>query len=477
MCRFLMMRSDAPFETAEVLATFRRKCRESVEYQGHGWGAAWRAAGIWFRHKSLTPIWEDRFEIPKEVGFLIVHARSAFKDTGITIENNMPFYRDERAFVFNGELRGVRLRVPGRIGAEKVFHLIERAVNQVDGDLSKALAANGTVASFEKRLRPRVERRGRGRRSDLRPLPVQRIAGLLHAPLPRRRDPLGVLGAARCVVPCDAERANGDALIDLTIIKVGGGATINLAGIASDLSEPELVAPCVVVHGGNAARDDLAARLKSPTRTITSASGVESVLTDEAALDILTMAYAGLVNKRFVSLCQQHGVNAIGLSGIDGALVRGRRNRGIRVVENGRKRLVHDASGKPKVINTELIGLLLGAGYTPVVTVPILDEDGRAVNTENDFVVALLQKSLCVKRVVQLIEARGLPSRCVRAPKPRARNELPARSKRGKRARVGALGGSSWRFRPWRRADARLFSSETAVSSTRSARRFPAKEH
>ena len=136
-----MMRSDAPFETAEVLATFRRKCRESVEYQGHGWGAAWRAAGIWSRHKSLTPIWDDRFQIPNDVGFLIVHARSAFKDTGIAIENNMPFYRDERAFVFNGELRGVRLRVPGRIGAEKVFHLIDRAANHHDGDLSRAIAA------------------------------------------------------------------------------------------------------------------------------------------------------------------------------------------------------------------------------------------------------------------------------------------------------------------------------------------------
>jgi acetylglutamate/LysW-gamma-L-alpha-aminoadipate kinase len=194
--------------------------------------------------------------------------------------------------------------------------------------------------------------------------------------------------------------------MDATLVKVGGGAAINLAGIASDLSELE--ARCVVVHGANAARDDLAARLGSPTRTITSASGVESVFTDDAALDILTMAYAGLVNKRFVSLCQQHGVNAIGLCGVDGALVRGRRNRGIRVVENGRKRLVRDASGKPEIINTELLELLLGAGYTPVVTVPILDEDGRAVNTENDSVVALLQKSLSVKRVVQLIEARGL---------------------------------------------------------------------
>lgn len=192
----------------------------------------------------------------------------------------------------------------------------------------------------------------------------------------------------------------------LTILKVGGGADINLAGIASDLKEIET--PVVVVHGANAVRDDLASRLGKPTRTVTSASGVTSVLTDGDALDVLTMAYAGLVNKRFVSLCQQNGVNAIGLSGLDGALVRGRRNAGIRVRENGRKRILRDASGKPSSVNVSLLELLLENGYTPVMTVPILDEEGRAVNTENDSVVALLQKTLRARRVVQLLEARGL---------------------------------------------------------------------
>ena len=97
-------------------------------------------------------------------------------------------------------------------------------------------------------------------------------------------------------------------------------------GIASHLAA--LGEPAVVVHGANAARDDLAERLGAAKRTVTSESGVESVLTDDEALDVLTMAYAGLVNKRFVALCQRHGVNAIGLTGLDGALVRGRRNRG-----------------------------------------------------------------------------------------------------------------------------------------------------
>jgi acetylglutamate/LysW-gamma-L-alpha-aminoadipate kinase len=192
----------------------------------------------------------------------------------------------------------------------------------------------------------------------------------------------------------------------MILMKVGGGAEVNLEGIAADLAA--LGEPAVVVHGANAARDDLAERLGAAKRTVTSESGVESVLTDDEALDVLTMAYAGLVNKRFVALCQRHGVNAIGLTGLDGALVRGRRNRGIRVAENGRRRLLHDHSGKPVSVNTDLLRLLLDSGYTPLLTVPILDEENRAINTENDDVVALLAQSLKPDVVVQLIEAPGI---------------------------------------------------------------------
>lgn len=194
----------------------------------------------------------------------------------------------------------------------------------------------------------------------------------------------------------------------MILVKVGGGGTVNLEGIAFDLGEVR--EPVVVVHGANAARDELARKLGARLRTVTSESGVESVFTDAEALDVLTMAYAGLVNKRFVSLCQRKGVNAIGLTGLDGALVRGRRNRGIRVTENGRRRLLHDHSGKPVSANVELLRLLVDSGYVPLVTVPILDEDGEAINTENDEVTALLQRTLRAEVVVQLIEAPGLLS-------------------------------------------------------------------
>lgn len=138
MCRFVVLRRPEGFDPAPVLARFRDRCRESEEYQGDGWGLAYRAFGQWTRYRSVAPIWEDAVPLPPRVNFLVAHARSAFRNEGITPENNMPFYRDERVFVFNGELRGVRLRAPGRIGAEKILHLLSTADR---GDLSDALVA------------------------------------------------------------------------------------------------------------------------------------------------------------------------------------------------------------------------------------------------------------------------------------------------------------------------------------------------
>ena len=136
MCRFLVLRGEQAFTPTPIWEAIRERCETSPEYQGHGWGACWRINGEWARYRSLTPIWEDRPELPERVDFFVVHARSAFRDEGIELDNNMPFYRGDRIFVFNGELRGVRMRVPGRIGAEKVFHLIE----QQDPDLEASIA-------------------------------------------------------------------------------------------------------------------------------------------------------------------------------------------------------------------------------------------------------------------------------------------------------------------------------------------------
>ena len=191
----------------------------------------------------------------------------------------------------------------------------------------------------------------------------------------------------------------------MIIVKIGGGKEINLKGVVQDLAG--LAEPFIIVHGANAIRDEVATRMGYPTKTVTSVSGYTSVLSDEKALDSIMMAYAGLQNKRLVELCQQHGINAVGLSGIDGKLVQGTRNKGIRVRQNAKTIMMHDFSGKPGRVNTPLITLLLEHGYVPVLCIPILDENNTAINSENDDIVSLLQEALRADTVIQLIEAPG----------------------------------------------------------------------
>jgi acetylglutamate/LysW-gamma-L-alpha-aminoadipate kinase len=183
---------------------------------------------------------------------------------------------------------------------------------------------------------------------------------------------------------------------------------MNLAGIAGDLAA--YGKPAIVVLGANAARDELASALGRAKSVVTSVSGYSSVLSDEPAVELLMLAYAGLQSKRMVAACQRQGVNAIGLSGLDGQAIRGRRNRGFRVREGEKVRILRDLSGKPESVNVPLLNLLLEHGYTPVLTMPILDESSEAINSENDDVVALLHHAYRAPVVVQLIEAPGLLS-------------------------------------------------------------------
>ncbi|MEJ2282522.1 MAG: [LysW]-aminoadipate kinase [Desulfobacterales bacterium] len=191
----------------------------------------------------------------------------------------------------------------------------------------------------------------------------------------------------------------------MIIVKIGGGDSININGIIEDLSG--LDDQYIIVHGANALRDKLAEDLGQPKQVLTSVKGYTSVYSDEKLLDVMMMAYAGLRNKRIVELCHQNGINAVGLSGIDGKIVQGRRNQGIRVYQGKKLKIVRDFSGKPQSVNAPLLRLLLDNGYVPVLTVPIIDEQNAAINTENDDVVRVLQKALHAKMVINLIEAPG----------------------------------------------------------------------
>ena len=111
MCRLLAVRAGSPFAITPHLEKFASISRHSKEYQGHGWGCAYQdMEGAWQIYKNINPIWEDDLSVFPDTRLLVAHARSAFEDRDIVIENNMPFFDGRTVFVFNGELRGVRIK-------------------------------------------------------------------------------------------------------------------------------------------------------------------------------------------------------------------------------------------------------------------------------------------------------------------------------------------------------------------------------
>jgi len=156
MCRLLYARSNSSksedsIVVRDYLEPFAEVARLSEEYQGHGWGIAlWRDDGCELSH-SITPIWEDDLTRFGKTRALVIHARSAFRDEGICVENNMPFSADGAIFAFNGELQGVRIAEEGRIGAEKIFNLIRK---QNQGSWEQALnSALRIIRSRTRRVR------------------------------------------------------------------------------------------------------------------------------------------------------------------------------------------------------------------------------------------------------------------------------------------------------------------------------------
>jgi len=138
MCRILAFVADEPVDASPWIEAFAEACRTSKEYQGHGWGVAWRADDGWSRYRTTRPIWEDGTEAPPS-RIVVVHARSAFRNEGIAEENNMPFISGDLAFAFNGELRGVRLSVPGETGAARLLRLLDRFRTSEADDVPAAL--------------------------------------------------------------------------------------------------------------------------------------------------------------------------------------------------------------------------------------------------------------------------------------------------------------------------------------------------
>jgi len=196
----------------------------------------------------------------------------------------------------------------------------------------------------------------------------------------------------------------------MLVVKVGGGAGINYESVCVDFASIiKAGQQAILVHGGSHETNLVSTKLGKPPRMVTSVSGYESRYTDRETLEIFEMVYCGKINKGIVERLQRQGINAVGLSGIDGRVWEGTRKTTITVIENGKKKVLRDDhTGKVERVNVSLIQLLLQHNYTPVLTPPAITYEGEAINVDGDRAAAMLAAALQVEKLIILSNIPGL---------------------------------------------------------------------
>lgn len=164
----------------------------------------------------------------------------------------------------------------------------------------------------------------------------------------------------------------------LKVIKIGGNIIDNAASLANFVAHfARIEGPKILVHGGGNIATEMAIKMQVGVKMI----GGRRV-TDKETLDLITMVYAGKINKQLVAALQSNACNAVGFSGADGnAIVSAKRP--VKEVDYG---FVGDVVG----VNTAVLDVLIENRFTPVFSAITHDGDGQLLNTNADTVAAEL---------------------------------------------------------------------------------------
>jgi acetylglutamate/LysW-gamma-L-alpha-aminoadipate kinase len=196
----------------------------------------------------------------------------------------------------------------------------------------------------------------------------------------------------------------------IIVVKLGGTEGLDFSAICQDAAQ--LLASgrqLVLVHGGSAEANALGEGLGKPPRFITSPSGYTSRYTNRETLEIFLMAVNGKVNSLLTEQMQRLGVNAFGLSGLDGRMMVATRKSAIQSLENGKRKVIRDDyTGKIEEVNAQLLTTLLGMGLLPVVAPVAVSYEGEALNVDADRAAAMLAAALQAQTLVLLTAVPGL---------------------------------------------------------------------
>jgi acetylglutamate kinase len=194
------------------------------------------------------------------------------------------------------------------------------------------------------------------------------------------------------------------------VVKLSGKATedpSNLASLAEELALIHQVGiRLCVVHGGGKQLSDLALRM-GVEQTIINGRRV----TDDATLEMAKMIFAGKINTDILAALRQMGVEAVGLSGVDGNIVHAERRPPKEILnrETGEREHVDFGHvGDVVKINTRLLCVLLDQGYLPVISSLGADTEGTVFNINADTIASEIAVRLEAEKLILLSDVDGI---------------------------------------------------------------------
>jgi len=198
----------------------------------------------------------------------------------------------------------------------------------------------------------------------------------------------------------------------LVVVKAGGKVLENglPSEVVTDIKTVAQKNKVIFVHGGGVEVTKTAQTLGKEQRFIVSPNGFRSRYTDRETVEIYTMVMVGRLNRQVVTALESRGVRAIGLSGLDGQLIKAERKKRLVIVNEKGRRMAIDGgyTGRIKEINTHLLRLLVEAGYLPVVSPVAMSEEYEPLNIDGDRTAANIAGALKADMLILLTDVEGL---------------------------------------------------------------------
>jgi acetylglutamate kinase len=189
------------------------------------------------------------------------------------------------------------------------------------------------------------------------------------------------------------------------VVKVGGAIFASEAATRALVEQVAILHQVgirvVLVHGGGPQLDEMQRSL-----------GIEPTMvdgrrvTDEKTVEVTVMVLNGLLNTRLLTICRELGISAVGISGIDGGLVKAQKRAPVRRADG--KMIDYGQVGDVESISPDVLEKILDAGYMPIVSPLSCDDQGRVLNINADTVAANIGAALGAEKLLLCTGAAGI---------------------------------------------------------------------